>query len=194
MEPRERAAAGLRPMYASLFEWKAIPGILSGLAGGNIGVMMSTAIKALLIVWLLCTAIGLAVVCQQGSDERIAVSVATSPQGAQHEHRIVLKAAVNGSGLSQGAVKLSFAPTTPKNLVSFSGNYHSIKGYTDSHGIFVSTWAPSEPGEYMVFAAVSKDGCMDGKSVCFLRVPELRQGSTLADTPIPTTRSALVER
>jgi hypothetical protein len=155
---------------------------------------MSTAIKSLLIVWLLGTAIGLAVVCQPTSDEPIAVSVSTSPQGAQHENRIVLKASVNGGGLSHGAVKLYFAPTTPKNLVSFSGNYHSIKGYTDSHGIFVATWVPSEPGEYTVFAAVSKAGCIDGKSVCFLRVPELRQDRRLVESPIAITQSNRLER
>jgi hypothetical protein len=155
---------------------------------------MSTAIKASLIVWLFGTAVGLAVVCQPGSDEPIAVSVATSPLGAQRENNIVLKAAVNGGGLSYGAVKLSFAPTTPKNLVSFSGNYHSIKGHTDGHGVFVSTWVPSEPGEYMVFAAVSKAGCNTGKTVCFLRVPEPRQDRRLADSPVSITLSNRSER
>jgi hypothetical protein len=155
---------------------------------------MSTVIRAFLIVWLFGSAIGLAVVCQPGPNQRIAVSVTTSAQGTQHEHKIVLKAAVNGSGLSHGEVKLNFAPTTPQNLVSFSGNYESIKGYTDSDGTYTATWVPSMPGEYMLFAAVSKDGCIEGKSVCFLRVPALRQRSRLADNPILGTRSALVEK
>jgi hypothetical protein len=150
---------------------------------------MSPAIKALLIVWLFGAAIGLAVVCQPDSEEPITVSVSTSPQGAKHEQKVVLKAALNGNGLSQGEVRLNFAPTTPKNLVSFSGNYHSIKGYTDSRGVFISTWTPSVPGEYMIAALVSKAGCVDGETVCFLRVPESRQDRRLLKAPISISSS-----
>jgi hypothetical protein len=155
---------------------------------------MSAAVKALLIIWLFGTALGLAVVCQPGSDEPIAVSVTTSPLGAKHEQKIVLKAAVNGRGVSHGEVRLNFAPTTPKDLVSFSGNYHSIKGYTDSHGVFISTWAASQPGEYMIAASVIKAGCTAGKTVGFLRVHEPSQSRGLADGPVSITLSNRSER
>jgi hypothetical protein len=155
---------------------------------------MSALIKTLLIVWLFGTAIGLAIVCQSVWEEPIAVSVTTSHQGGEHEQKVILKAAVNGKGVSHGEVRLNFAPTTPKNLVSFSGNYHSIKGYTDDHGVFVSTWQPSVPGEYMIAASVSKSECIDGQTVCFLRVPEPRQNLRVADSPGAETLSNWLER
>jgi hypothetical protein len=150
---------------------------------------MSALIKTLLIVCLFGTAIGLAIICQSVWEEPIAVSVTTSPQGGEHEQKVILKAAVNGKCVSHGEVRLNFAPTTPKNLVSFSGNYHSIKGYTDDHGVFVSTWQPSVPGEYMIAALVSKPGCIDGQNVCFLKVPEPKQDLGLTDRPISITLS-----
>jgi hypothetical protein len=155
---------------------------------------MSALIKTLLIVWLFGTAIGLAIVCQQVWEEPIVVSVTTSPQDGEHEQKVILKAAVNGKGVSHGEVRLNFAPTTPKNLVSFSGNYHSIKGYTDSHGVFVSTWQPSVPGEYMIAALVSKPGCAYGQTACFLRVPEPKQERRLTDGSISIKLSNQPER
>lgn len=150
---------------------------------------MSTTAKAFAIVALIGTAIGLVALYQPRSEQPIRVSMTTSPQGARHEQKIVLKAAVNGRGVSHGEVSLNFAPTTPKNLVSFSGDYHSIKGYTDSHGVFVSTWAVSQPGEYMVTAAVSRAGCLDGETVCFLRVYESDQDPRLLKAPISISSS-----
>jgi hypothetical protein len=150
---------------------------------------MSTASKALAIVLLMAAAIGLVAVYQPSSERPISISVTTSPQGQKHEQKIVLKAAVNGRGVSHGEVTLNFVPTTPKNLVSFSGNYRTIKGYTDSQGVFVSTWGESLPGEYMIIAAVSRAGCVDGESVCFLRVPESSQDRRLLETPISISRS-----
>ena len=150
---------------------------------------MSRASKVFGIVLLFGTAIALAIVCQPSTEPPISVAVITSPQGAKHGQKIVLKAAVNGKGVSHGEVRLNFAPTTPKNLVSFSGNYHSIKGYTDSHGVFISTWAPSQPGEYMVSAAVSRAGCVEGETVCFLRVPESSEDRRLLKAPISISSS-----
>jgi hypothetical protein len=155
---------------------------------------MSAAIKTLWLVWVFGTAIGLVVLCQPSSEEPIAVSVKTAPQGGEHEQKVILKATVNGRGVSHGEVKLNFAPTSPKNLVSFAGNYHSIKGYTDSHGVFVSTWAPSVQGEYMIAALVSKPGCADGQTACFLRVPEPKQERRLTDGPISIRLSNQPER
>jgi hypothetical protein len=153
------------------------------------GVKMSTVCKAFSVFLLVGTVVGLYIVCQPCSEHPISVSITTTPQGAKGEEKIVLKAALNGSGLSHGEVRLNFAPTTPKNLVSFSGNYHSIKGYTDSRGVFISTWAPSVSGEYMIAALVSKAGCVDGETVCFLRVPESRQDRRLLKAPISISSS-----
>jgi hypothetical protein len=150
---------------------------------------MSTVCKAFLIFLLFGTAIGLAALYQPRSEQPISISMTTSLQGGKHEQQIVLKAVVNGRGISHGEVRLIFAPTTPKNLLSFSGNYHTIKGYTDSHGVFISTWAPSQPGEYAVLAAVSRAGCLDGETVCFLRVPESKQDRRLLKAPISISSS-----
>jgi hypothetical protein len=150
---------------------------------------MGTASKIFAIVFMFGTAIGVAAVYQPSSERPISVTLTTSPQGEKHEQKIVLKAAVNGRGVSHGEVRLNVAPTTPKNLVSFSGNYQSIKGYTDSQGVFISTWAPALPGEYMIIAAVSRAGCVDGESVCFLRVPEPRQDRRLLENPITISSS-----
>lgn len=152
---------------------------------------MSTASTAFAIVLLMGAAIGLVAVHRPSSEQPISVSLTTSPQGQKHEQKIVLKAAVNGRGVSHGEVTLNFVPTTPKNLISFSGNYHTVKGYTDSHGVFVSTWRESEslPGEYMVIAAVSRAGCVDGESVCFLRVPESSQDRRLLEGSISISSS-----
>lgn len=150
---------------------------------------MSTVCKAFSVFLLVGTAVGLYMVYQPCSEQPISVSMTTTPQGAKGEEKIVLKAVLNGSGLSHGEVRLNFAPTTPKNLVSFSGNYHSIKGYTDSRGVFISTWAPSVPGEYMIAALVSKAGCVDGETVCFLLVPESRQDRRLLKAPISISSS-----
>jgi hypothetical protein len=150
---------------------------------------MSTASTAFAIVLLMGAAIGLVAVHRPSSEQPISVSLTTSPQGQKHEQKIVLKAAVNGRGVSHGEVTLNFVPTTPKNLISFSGNYHTIKGYTDSHGVFVSTWRESLPGEYMVIAAVSRAGSVDGESVCFLRVPESSQDRRLLEGSISISSS-----
>jgi hypothetical protein len=150
---------------------------------------MSTASKAFVIALMFAAAIGLAAVYHPGSEKPISVTVTTAPQGEKHEQKIVLKAAVNGRGVSHGEVRLNVAPTTPKNLVSFSGDYQSIKGYTDSHGVFISTWSAALPGEYMIIAAVRRAGCVDGESVCFLRVPEPRQDRRLLDDPITISSS-----
>lgn len=155
---------------------------------------MSAAIKILSIIFLFGAALGLAILCQPITDEPIYVTVATSPQGIEHGQKIMLKAVVNGRGVSHGKVRLDFAPTPPKNLVSFSGAYHSIKGYTDRQGVFTTTWPASLPGEYMVIAAVSKAGCAHGETVSFLRVPEPRQDRRLAESSAPNAFSTQHER
>ncbi len=156
---------------------------------------MSAATKAFSIVLLFVTAIGLAVVYQPALQEPISVSVTTSTHGVKHEDTIVLKAALNGNGLSHGEVRLDFTRTSLADVVSSSDSKHSIKGYTDGRGLFITTGPPYPPGEYMITASVSKTGCIDGRSVCFVRVPEpRREPRRLAEHPISVTWSNRLER
>ena len=150
---------------------------------------MSTASKAFSIALLFGTAIALAAVYQPCSEQPICVSVTTSPQGIKHEEKILLKAALNGRGVSHGEVRLDFIPTNSENWGSSSSNWPSVKGYTDTEGVFISTGPQFPPGEYMITALVSKAGCADGKSVCFLRVPESRQDRRLLKAPISISSS-----
>jgi hypothetical protein len=150
---------------------------------------MSTASKTFAIVALFGIAIGLVALNQPGSEHPILVSVTTSPQGAKHEQKIALKAAVNGRGLSHGEVRLNFIPTDAKNWDSSSSNWPSVKGYTDTEGVFISAGPQFPAGEYMITALVSKTGCADGKSVCFLRVPESRQDLRILKAPISISSS-----
>ncbi len=150
---------------------------------------MSTAIKTFSIILLLGAAIGLAVVYQPSSEQAISVSMTASPQGAKHEDKIILKAALNGNGLSHGEVKLDFASTDPTHMVASSDFRHSISGYTDGQGVFIANGPQFPPGEYMITASVSKAGCSAGRSVCFLRVLPPRQDRRLADGPISITLS-----
>jgi hypothetical protein len=133
--------------------------------------MDSGVIKILTVVFLLGAVMGLAWICQPYSDSPISVSLATSQHVGNHEKaKIVLKAGLNGNGLSHGKVKLDLTPITPGSPVSSSKQQWFIEGFTDAHGVFISNWAPGPPGEYMVTATVKKPGCIDGQSVCFLRV------------------------
>jgi hypothetical protein len=179
-------AGRVAPQSANL---RAAAEALSGSAGEHKGVKMGTTIKALVIVWLISTAIGLAVVFQPRSDEPIAVSVTSSRHGVKQEEKIVLKAALNGTCLSHGEVKLDFTRTKPTVSVSSFEYPQSIKGYTDGQGLYITSGPPLPPGEYMITASVSKAGCNAGKTVCFLRVPEPRQDRRLADGPVSITLS-----
>lgn len=162
--------------------------VLSGSAGEDGGVM-GTTIKALVIFWLISTAIGLAVVFQPGSDEPIAVSVTSSPHGVKQQEKIVLKAALNGTCLSHGEVELDFTRTKPDVSVFPFEHPQSIKGHTDGQGLYITSGPSLPPGEYMITASVRKAGCNAGKTVCFLRVPEPRQDRRLADGPVSITLS-----
>ncbi len=145
---------------------------------------MSTAIKACAIILLFGAATGLAVIYQPYAEQPISVSVTASALDAKHEQKIVLTAAMNGRGVSHGEVRLDFTPTHPGNLPSSDGNCPLAKGYTDGQGVFISTGPQLPPGEYTITALVSKPGCSDGKSVCFLRVPQSGQDRQLSDRPV----------
>ncbi len=150
---------------------------------------MRTASEAFSIVLLVGTAIALAVVYQPCSEQSICVSVTTSPQSMKSEEKLLLNAALNGRGVSHGEVRLDFIPTNPSNWGSSSSNWPTVKGYTDTEGVFISTGPQLPPGEYMITALVSKGGCTDGKTVCFLRVPESRQDRRLLKAPISISSS-----
>jgi hypothetical protein len=133
--------------------------------------MNSSLIKPFAVVILLGTMIGLAWICQPSSERPISVSMLTplneiNPKKA----KIVLKAGLNGQGVSHGKVKLDFTLTNGGNLGSYPNPQCCIEGFTDAHGVFISNWTPGLPGDYMVTASVKKPGCVDGQSVCFLRV------------------------
>jgi hypothetical protein len=133
--------------------------------------MNAGAIKILAAVLLPGTIIGLAWICQPYSDSPISVSLVTSQHVGNHgKAKIVLKAGLNGNGLSHGKVRLGLTPTTSGKSVSSPHEQCCIEGFTDAHGVFISNWTPGPPGEYMVTASVKKSGCIDGQSICFLRV------------------------
>ncbi|MBI4964003.1 MAG: hypothetical protein HY913_12060 [Desulfomonile tiedjei] len=129
--------------------------------------------KIFLIALLILMIPGLAFLSQRQAPEAISVSLATSPCGLNHEGtKVVLKAAVNGTGLSHGVVRLEFKPMKAVRLVFDSDYKSSIYGYTDAHGVFITNWTPIVPGEYMVTALVKKPGLTDGASVCFATVSD----------------------
>ncbi len=133
--------------------------------------MNGEAIKILAAVLIPGTIIGLAWICQPYSDSPISVLLATSQHvGNPGKAKIVLKAGLNGNGLSHGKVRLDLTPSTSGRSVSSPRQQWSIEGFTDAQGVFISNWTPGSPGEYMVTASVQKSGCIDGQSVCFLRV------------------------
>jgi hypothetical protein len=133
--------------------------------------MNSEAIKILAAVLLLGAVMGLAWICQPHSDSPISVSLATSQHLGNHEKaKIVLKAGLNGNGVSHGKVTLELTPTAPGSSASLPNQQWCIEGFTDAHGVFISNWTPGPPGEYMVTASVKKLGYIDGQTVCFLRV------------------------
>ena len=90
----------------------------------------------------------------------------------QDKAKIGLNASVNGSGLSHGEVCLDIAPTEPIDMASHSEKRVSIRGFTDTRGVFITNWSAQAPGEYMVEASVKKSGCVDGRTVCFIRSVE----------------------
>lgn len=180
---QERAAVHFRE-NASRSISRVAARIGSSLERGCGGEKMGGASKAGAIVLLFGAAIGLTVICQPCVEPPISVSVTTAAQDAKHEPKIVLNAAMNGRGVSHGEVRLDFTPTQPRNRPSSDGNWPSVKGYTDGQGVFISTGSQFPPGEYMITALVSKPGCPDGKSVCFLRVPQSGQDRRLSDGPV----------
>ena len=133
--------------------------------------MNSPAVKLLTVVLLLGIVIGLAWICHPSSEYPISVSLITPLKGINGEKaQIVLKAGMNGHGISHGKVKLDFTLIKGGNPVSSPSTHGCIEGFTDAHGVFISNWTPGMSGEYMLTASVSKSGYTDGQSVCFLRV------------------------
>lgn len=133
--------------------------------------MDSSLIKAFAVVLLLGTMIGLAWICQPYSERPISVSLITPPNEVNSQKtKILLKAGLDGNGISHGRVKVDFTLTNPKSMGTSPDPQYCIEGFTDAHGVFISNWTPGPPGEYMVTASVMKPGCVDGQSVCFLRV------------------------
>jgi hypothetical protein len=132
--------------------------------------MNSGAIGISAVVLLLGTMTGLAWISQPYSEPPILVSLNTSTHNlSPGKVTIFLKASVDGHSLGHGEAKVVVTPTVPWALVSYSNDRLCIEGYTDAHGVFITNWTCYVPGEYMVTASVSKQGCIAGKSVGFLR-------------------------
>ncbi len=132
--------------------------------------MNSGAIGISAVVLLLGTMTGLAWICQPYSEAPISVSLTTFPHSlSRGKVKIFVKASVDGQILTHGEAKVVVTPTTPWALVSCSNDRSCIEGYTDAHGVFITNWTYDVPGEHMVTASVSKQGCIAGKSIGFLR-------------------------
>jgi len=132
---------------------------------------MKTEIKIILVVLIVAATAGLGWVYHAPTAKPITVSLEVSPEYLKHKNtRVVLQASAGRNGVSHGEVKLDFIPAHSEAPMPGPGNACCIQGYTNTHGVFITDWAPRAAGEYIVSASVKKPGFVDGHYMGQFRV------------------------